>query len=426
MMINKLFKNLNKYAFKNNLAEKFLKSLNRSFTTTPLANNNQLYIWFSNVGMGRRSDDLKNRLALSSEPKVVPFFNDKSPVYVYMGPRHSGVVTEDGSLYTFGTGNWGVLGHGNEDSVDFSKPKRVDYFSKNNIKIKKVCMGDFHTIALSDKGEVYTWGFGGRKGLFQFLASDYGALGHGDKVHTFVPKKVKYFENNKVKIKDIASGIRHSVALSDDGYVYTWGKGEFGLLGNGSNKDAALPIKNEYLEMYKTENPKHSVVKIDCADEYTAALTEDGNVYVWGKNNQGQLGMGSGIGVDFYESEKFPVLNQKPKDTIFTDFSCGENTMMMSDTKGILYKTGWRLDYVPNIISMSQHIKHKMFFCGNSYYCMIDTEGNVYQWGNLFKANKTDKTDSDMYMLKEKLFDGKEILLISGKFKLCGALVKAP
>ena len=79
--------------------------------------------------------------------------------------------------------------------------------------------------------------------------------------------------------------------------VYCWGKGEFGLLGNGNNKDKLLPEKNEFLEMFKNESEENEIAKIDCADEYTAVLTKGGEIYVWGKNNQGQLGIGSGIGM---------------------------------------------------------------------------------------------------------------------------------
>mgnify|MGYP001613716937 CR=1 FL=1 len=93
-------------------------------------------------------------------------------------------------------------------------------------------------------------------------------------------------------------------------------------------------MKNEILDIFAKENPENKIIKIDCADEYTGALTKGGNLYVWGKNNQGQLGIGSGIGVDFIESEKFPNLIVKNKNSQFVDFSCGENCMMLQEGIG--------------------------------------------------------------------------------------------
>lgn len=176
--------------------------------------------------------------------------------------------------------------------------------------------------------------------------------------------------------------------------------------------------------MYQQENKENAIVKIDCADEYTGALTQGGNLYVWGKNNQGQLGIGAGIGIDYTESEKFPTLVLKPKEIQYKDFSCGENCMMMLDNNHLLHKTGWRIDYVPSIFQISKNVKAKLFFCGNSYYCMIDENNKIYQWGNLFKQSKTEKSDNDMSQLKEDPFGGNEVVQFSGKFKLAGAIVR--
>ncbi len=176
--------------------------------------------------------------------------------------------------------------------------------------------------------------------------------------------------------------------------------------------------------MYQNESPENLIIKIDCADEYTGGLTKGGNLYVWGKNNQGQLGIGAGIGIDYTESEKFPTLVVKPKEIKYTDFSCGENCMMMLDDSNLLHKTGWRMDYLPSIINLTQTLKPKMFFCGNSYYCMIDGENKIHQWGNLFKQSKTEKSDNDMSVLKDDPFENKEVVRFSGKFKLAGAIVK--
>lgn len=84
-----------------------------------------------------------------------------------LGLRHSAVISEDGQLYTFGQGNWGVLGHGNEKNVKFTTPKLVEGLA--NHKVVDVVMGEYHTMALTDDGEVYTWGYGGKKGFFNWM-----------------------------------------------------------------------------------------------------------------------------------------------------------------------------------------------------------------------------------------------------------------
>jgi len=157
----------NTFFNKKNFTRIINNTINFKFSTS--SNKNQLYIWICNVSPGRRKDDYTNFLKISNSPRKVDFFNDKNPIDLYMGPRHSAVITENGDMYTFGTGNWGVLGHGNENSVSHVEPQRVEYFSKNNIKVTKAAVGDYHTLALTNDGSVYSWGFGGKKGYFNML-----------------------------------------------------------------------------------------------------------------------------------------------------------------------------------------------------------------------------------------------------------------
>lgn len=120
-------------------------------------------------------------------------------------------------------------------------------------------------------------------------------------------------------------------------------------------------------------NPEERVIKIDCAGQYTAALTKSGNIYAWGINNQGQLGNGGGTGKEYKDTEKLPSLVSKSDPGIkYVDFSCGVNTMLIKDEMGYLYKTGLKINYVPGIIELSKTVKPKSFFCGRSFYCMID------------------------------------------------------
>lgn len=74
-----------------------------------------------------------------------------------------------------------------------------------------VALGEYHSVALTDDGSIYTWGYAGKTGFFNWMYSqEVGALGHGDKQHHFVPKKVEYFDKHNIKIKRIAAGLYHT------------------------------------------------------------------------------------------------------------------------------------------------------------------------------------------------------------------------
>jgi alpha-tubulin suppressor-like RCC1 family protein len=141
-----------------------------------------------------------------------------------MGQKHSAVVSEDGDLYTFGFGNWGVLGHGNETNIGHTEPKKVEWFAKRGIKVKDIVLGELHSLALSEDGDIYTWGYGGKVGYFAWMFSqEVGALGHNNKKPQFVPKLVSQFKENNQTISHIGAGLYHSVAVTTNGELYTWG-----------------------------------------------------------------------------------------------------------------------------------------------------------------------------------------------------------
>lgn len=91
-------------------------------------------------------------------------------------------------------------------------------------------------MVLAEDGSVWTWGYGGKKGFFNWMyTQEVGALGHGNLEPYFNPKKVQFFEDNNLKVEQIAAGNYHCVAVTSCGKMYNWGRGLYGVLGNGSN-----------------------------------------------------------------------------------------------------------------------------------------------------------------------------------------------
>lgn len=102
-------------------------------------------------------------------PAKIPFFDDLNVQKLRVGMRHSAAISEDGALYMFGSGNWGVLGQGNETDVAFDQPVVVSKFQRLGLKVVDVALGEYHSMALTDDGGVWTWGYAGKKGFFNWM-----------------------------------------------------------------------------------------------------------------------------------------------------------------------------------------------------------------------------------------------------------------
>jgi hypothetical protein len=90
-------------------------------------------------------------------------------------------------------------------------------------------------------------------------------------------------------IKAIAGGSYHTVALKSDGTVWAWGRNASGQLGNGTTTDISTPVE----VVLADQTPLGNIIAIAAADDYTIALKSDGNIWAWGNNASGQLGDGT-------------------------------------------------------------------------------------------------------------------------------------
>ncbi|KDO35136.1 hypothetical protein SPRG_01203 [Saprolegnia parasitica CBS 223.65] len=204
------------------------------------------------------------------EPRVLDDLHDVAIARVATRGSHVVAVSEEGSVYTWGRGDEGQLGHNTKASLHV--PTKVPDLEH----IVQVACGRAHSVAIDLQGRLYSWGSG-----------EDGALGIADAECSLVPLAIPH----PASFQAIECGSRHTLALSSDNRVFAWGWGLYGQLGLGHSDTVRQP----------TEIPSFigkRVVQISCGFRHCFAVVPAGidgfsptvDVYGWGWNQYGQLG----------------------------------------------------------------------------------------------------------------------------------------
>ena len=179
---------------------------------------------------------------------------------VATGEDHTALVTEEGDLYTWGSGEYGRLGHGDETSTNV--PKLVQSGLKG--VVIQVSAGYAHTACVTRNGALFTWGSGIR-----------GKLGHGNDEKISAPALVQGALISK-KVLAVSAGYAYTACVTSDGDLYTWGDGKYGILGHGDDNIRYLPTRNTFFGTLK-------IVQVMARTRHTACVTGNGALYTWGK-----------------------------------------------------------------------------------------------------------------------------------------------
>lgn len=209
---------------------------------------------------------------LSEEPTPLVLFTAVQPGIpwenVYGGHKFVVGISEDGNVYTWGYNQFGELGYYLPENVMWStSPGFVSI--PGNPFIYQIASGiSYHVLALSADGTVYSWG-----------QNIYGQIGNGNFENSSLPTQVVFSEPN-ITIISVVAGEYHSLAIGSDFSVYSWGNNEFGQLGDGTNTSRALPVKVSV----------PSALKVAAGSQFTAVLTKNNEIWVFGGNIIGRLG----------------------------------------------------------------------------------------------------------------------------------------
>ncbi|XP_044498512.1 PH, RCC1 and FYVE domains-containing protein 1-like isoform X2 [Mangifera indica] len=263
-----------------------------------------LFTWgdgTNNVGLLGHGSDVSHWIP----KRVCGPFEGVQVISIACGAWHTALTTANGKLFTFGDGSFGVLGHGNRESVIY--PKEVQSIS--GLKAIKVACGVWHTAAIVEiighsgaimsSRKLFTWGDG-----------DKYRLGHGSKDTYLLPTCVSSLID--YNFHQLACGHTMTIALTTSGHVFIVGSTEYGQLGN-PNSDGKLPC------LIQDKLVGEFVEEISCGTHHVAVLTSRGELLTWGRGANGRLGHGD------TDDRKTPTVVEALKDRHVKNISCGSN-----------------------------------------------------------------------------------------------------
>ncbi|ETR68470.1 MAG: RCC1 repeat-containing protein [Candidatus Magnetoglobus multicellularis str. Araruama] len=202
-----------------------------------------------------------------------PAFTTTVPL-VAAGNQHSMIAAIDSSAWSWGNNQSGQLGIDDPLTTSSVVPEYV----ANTPKFEIIDAGfrDLtrnHILAVDNLGNVWGWG-----------SNTSGQLGENPtNAEIFSPQQISTLTN----VKSVAAGLEHSIALKHDGTVWTWGCNAYGQLGLGTTGgESYAPTQVTSLS---------NVEQIDAGGYFSMAVLDDGTVWTWGKNCYKQLGDGSGV-----------------------------------------------------------------------------------------------------------------------------------
>lgn len=313
------------------------------------------------------------------------------------------LITADSIVYSWGKNSWGQLGIVN---TNYSQPRKLRYLTgikdinaslchgiaisrtkkglvfgtnedgynngidagqpldpvllNSNISVKKAFLGSQHNFIQTTENNWLVWG-----------TNSYGCFGNGTS-SSYTQRTPLQTELDRSFVS-IALGDFFNVGIKGDGSMWTWGRNNYGQLGNGTLDYSNVPIQigNEYA--WRT---------VACGPSHVIAIRDNGTLWAWGRNNSGQLGDSS------YTDKLQPVQigNQNDWDTV----ACGADYSIGKKTDGTLWAWGGNnygqlgngTGFYRNFpVLIPNNANWKSVAAGRTHVIAIKEDGSLWAWG---------------------------------------------
>ena len=306
-------------------------------------------------------------LVAQSSPTEIPYLSEVVFTQVAAGDGHNLALLADGTVWAWGLNNYGQLG----DNTVTERPAPVEVQLLRHFGIKAVAAGATHSMALSKGGVIWSWG----RNNFGQLGAGYGGL---NSASTGI---VSHTSPARCRIPGgaiaIAAGMDHSLALDTEGKVWTWGCNTYNALGDGSTTHRSAPRQVVGIE--------ERVTAIAAGERCSFALTEGGDLWAWGYNNQGRLGLGDTT------NEGLPQRMDLDAKIVAVATNCLANHTLILLEDGTIrgfgdngygqLGTGEKADSTVPVQTVGIEGNVTAIAVGTSHSLALTNAGEVYAWG---------------------------------------------
>lgn len=320
-----------------------------------------MFCWGSTVhgelGLGGIEEEL------ITVPRELNFEKATQIVEIACGENYTVVLTNSGEIYSCGNNDHGQLGH--------DKPKRRLQLipDLDSFRFKKVACGASHTLAVNEWGQLFSWG-----------SNQEGQLGlNTNSIIKSTPSMVKTLGSSV--IIQVSCGLKHVIALTNDGVLFAWGSNSDGQLGLGSN------ISNTTKPTLIDTLLSVPISFITCGGYHTIVVTKSGGIFGWGRNTFGQIGVNNTTDVPL------PCQLRTLRNTKVTYASCGENFSAFLTIDGGVFTCGAGMygqlghgnknnEVLPRKVMELMGSVVTQISCGKRHMlAFVPSRGRIYAWG---------------------------------------------
>ncbi|NLI58163.1 MAG: hypothetical protein GX387_06545 [Clostridium sp.] len=402
------------------------------FYIAVLKNDGTVWAWGSN-DKGVLGDESTEKL-----DKPVKMEGLSSIRALSAGENHMAVIKSDGSLWSWGDNKYGQMGNGTGNFVNV--PVNIPDVSK----ITKVVTGLRHVVALDEDGNLWGWGDSSSLQLIDSIDSNIVDFPHKIERESLVadiiagpgrtgvirqdgtvmlyattsfsdslikPLEIEFFKD----YEKVGIGDKHIVGIAGNQKVYSSGDSYWGQLGNGSQNH-----HNNFGDNFTASvevSDLEGIIDISTGKDHTIALKEDGTVWGWGVNLNGELGNGLTSHISLVPTQVLEV-----EDIIA--ISSGMNHVLALKKDGTVWAWGRNSSGQVGNGATSSSVRTPVqvkgldnvvgIMAGKSHSMAIKADGSVWVWGDNTFGQLGDGTNENKLLPveNEKLKGAK---LISGK-----------